>query len=216
MTKITKYALPSFLLAVAAAVGAFWLTDYWQSLLLSLSSVLLGLAAALWVINGFINQEERQGAAVVLMQMVHEDVSSYHSNFLDRGRERFGIPAWNGIIDAMNENQRDPNSLAPEQRLTLLEIIRENKESLLANCNTIDERFREISYILGWSFNPRITRNCISSRMEIQKFKTLASSSEELDDEQSKKLIELYFDIDADASAVLDSLADILGISLTE
>ncbi|MCH7686316.1 MAG: hypothetical protein IH899_06505 [Planctomycetes bacterium] len=214
MQTMTRFAIPSLVLAVASGIGAYFCSGFCQSALLSTAEVLAGLGLALVVVNGFLNQDERKRAAVVLLRMVHEDVVEYHRLFIQKGRDKFGIPVWNGIIDSMNENQRKPEALAPEQRQQVTEMIDENSESLLVTTKSIDERFREVSYVLGWNFHPSVTRDCMQTRLEIDKFRTLLSS-EDLDEEQCLKKIELYFDIDANASAVLDRLARICGIKPT-
>ena len=215
MKKITRFAYPALVMGGALSIVAYWLSGYWQSLALSLVSVFLGFGVALLVINGFINEGERKKAAVVLLQMVLKDVSEYHNLFIRKGHDKFGIPTWNEIIDTMNQNKRNPDALTPEQRTSILEILSENKDEILSVTASIDERFREISYILGWSFHPKIVRDAMLSRMEIAKLQTLVNA-ESLTDDQKKEAIEIYFDFDADSSAVLTSLAGILGISLTD
>ena len=214
MTLLSKLTIPAVILTIGAVIGAYYCTGFPQSLLLSTAEVLGGFALALILINGFLNQEERKKAAIVLMEMVHTDIVEYHNAFLREGRDKFGIPVWNGIIDAINENKRKPEALAPEQRTGVLEIIETNADKLSAVTKSFDERFREITYVLGWSFHPKITRDCMRTRLEIDKFRTLLDTAR-LDGEQELKQIELYFDIEADTSAVLNELARICRIQLT-
>ena len=215
MNKISKYAYPAIIIGIILSILAYWASGYWQGLMFSLISVVLGFGIALLVVNGFINDEERKRAAGVLLQMVLEDVAKLHNLFIQKGYDKFGIPAWNSIIDSMNTNARNPDALAPAQRIGILEILSINKQELLTYITSIDERFREISYVLGWSFHPKIVRDVMSSRMEIAKLRTLINAGS-LSNEQNKEAINLYFEVDADTTAVLDSLADILGISITE
>lgn len=66
-----------------------------------------------------------------------------------------------------------------------------------------------MSFILGWSFSPRIMRASLDCRLIIVEFKAL-----DLDGEEQTKLdaCELYLDIDATSGAVVATLAELLGL----
>ena len=170
MIKLRYYIIPSLAFAIGLTMLGYFLDGYFQSIALATASVSLGLSVGLVVVNGFVNEKERRLAAMVLMQMVANDVNDYNTLFISKGRERFGIPVWNEIIDVMNRNRRNPVALTPEQRAGVLEIIEGNAEEIRSVMQRIDSGFREMSYVLGWNFHPKILRDTMLSRMEISEF----------------------------------------------
>ena len=213
MKRITQFTVPSLIGAIAAAIFASRSSGFTQSLLLSTAEILAGFALALFIVNGLLNQEERKKAAAVLLQMVHRDIIDYHNLFIGAGQDTFGIPVWHGIIDAMNTNRRKPEALAPEHRNQVLEIIAAHSDTISPLLKSIDERFREVTYVLGWTFDPKLTRDCMLTRLEIDQLRTLLALNEPTPEQKLKK-IELYFDIEADSTAVLKNLAQVCGVKL--
>jgi len=211
MKNIRIFGYIALTIGLYLIVGAYWLTGYFQNVALAISSVALGFGIAFLVVNVFLNEEEKKKAAMVLLQLVHESIVKNHEEiFLGKGRDAFGIPEWSSIIQAMNANGRNPDALSPEQRTKVIELIRNQESEIIEVYLSIEEQFKEIGYILGWSFSPQLVRDCMLTRMEITEFRVLISI-ENPSDEQKMKIIEKYFDIDADSSSVLVLLASILG-----
>lgn len=212
---VLKLGIPSFLLSIMLAIFAYWQTGYWQSLQLSISSVLLGFSIAVLMINGFMNIRERKKSALVLLKFIHKDVATLYNLSLEKGRDKFGLEDWNSVVEAVNNARRDKDSLSPEKRNKIIEILSENEQEIDKLTSSIDDLFREVTYIIGWNFHPKITRDCLQARMEISRYKSLWA--EGIADEESKKEIAmLFFAFNANSGAVLDALGDMLGIKTSE
>jgi len=198
------------LLAVAFGAWAYFQTGYWQSLLLGLARTSLSLAIGLVVVNVYLKLQEKRQAAVPLFKMIVPSISAFHNDyFIEQGRLKFGTPDFNTLLRAYQTNKRDPKALSPAQRTGLYEIIEANRDEVVVILDKISDQLKEMSFILGWSFSPRIMRASLDCRLIIVEFKAL-----DLDGEEQTKLdaCELYLDIDATSGAVVATLAELLGL----
>lgn len=215
MKNAMRWAIAAFFVTLCFGFAAYYSTGFAESVLLSLMSTSLSLAVGLVIVNGFINEAERKKAAKVLASMVAVNVAEYHNRFIQLGHQKFGIPEWNGVIETMNQNKRNPDALSPQQRDVVVEILEENKDEIAANVTAIDDGFRELSYILGWNFHPKVTRDAISSRLEIAKLQT-AISKIPIPEHEKRQAIEKFFDVDAEVTAVLNTLLEMTGADVAD
>jgi hypothetical protein len=212
--KTKRYIILSLLAAIIAATAGYFTQGYWQALLINLSTTFLGLSIGLIVINHFLNRQEKRQAAIPMLEMIHPYVSELHNDhFIDPGRLKFGIPGFNALIDAYEQNGRTPAALSPEQRNGLYDLIKEHRLQATLLMDTIHDQLKEMTSLLGWSFSPRIITVSMRARLEIIKFKTLDFSDS---DEAKLRACELYLDIDSICGGVLIEINSLLGLSVNQ
>lgn len=213
MGSVAKFGWPALVLGLALAFAAYFLEGYWRDLLISVSSVLLGFAIAIFIVNGFVSRDERRSAARTLLTLVQTDIVSFHNLFIESGHQEFGIPIWSSIITVMNENNKNPKALGTEDRKKVIGLIKKNQSNILTLLDNLESKLQEMVFILGWNFHPKITRDCMTSRLYISELKNLINAPQK-SNEENLRLIERYFDVDADTSAVIQELARMVGHDL--
>lgn len=218
MDDIIQYATSFLAVGVFLILFAGRLKGYWQNLSLTLSSVALGLGAALLIVNWLLNTKERSAAASVLVTLVREDVTRYHELFTKKGHAKFGIDNWSAILNNMNQEYKDPTVLRDTDKDTIVRIIAENKDRLRDITSEIQKKFRELSLMLGWDFHPDLFEDVLVGRSEIYRFQELLKYLKEGDirvgDDDFKleirnELIRLYFRIDGIITAVVGRLESV-------
>lgn len=192
-------------------LGGFDLVDF----LMSIFSMSVGTFVALLVINGLIGQKERADAAKAVAQVIVSHVADFHNDFIQFGRDRFGRARFNDILVQMNKNQNLPDTLSPEDRAVFVNILRDNRGSILANADQLEAGLRDIGFTLGWNFNPAIFQAIMTSRTTISKLRSVLRR-DDADDEDLSSAIEHYFDSDGASSAVLKELFAMFGESISE
>ncbi len=204
------FTMIGFAVFIGLAILASKLIGYWQSFLINISTVGLSLSIGLMVVNHFLNLQDKRRAAHPLLRMIAPSITKFHNEFfIEAGRSRFGIPAFKALINAYETNRRDPKAFTPEQRDGLYQMIKDSRDQLFPVLDTIHEQLKEISFILGWSFSPKIMRDSLDSRLNISKLRNLP-----FDDSVECKLsaCELLLDTDADTGGVMRELTSLLGL----
>lgn len=190
------------------------LTDYAQGVALSFGTTLLGFGIALFVVNGLLDSSDKRLAAFPLLKMMARSVSHYHNNlFIENCRLAFGKEEFSKLIDTYQKHKNDPKAFSPEQRDRLYGIITDNEDELKQTVEKLGRELEEVSNIIGWSFNPKIMRDCLEVRLNSREFCDM-----DFDSDVNTKLraCELYLDMEADATAILNRLAGYIGLSQDE
>lgn len=203
-----------FLVSIGLVFVGYHSTGFTQNVLVEFAGTAVSFAIGLWLVDVYLQLDEKRKAAVPLLEMITPSIAKWHNDyFIEKGRLAFGIPGWHALLDAYQSNGRNPQALSPEQRDGLYKIIAASRAEVLPLFDTLHDQLKELSALLGWSFNPQIMRAALSCRLNIVRFKNLTLS----DDTRSKlDACELYLDIDAYAGAVVSELANLLGLKKSD
>lgn len=200
-----------YILSLALFIGAYFIgSQYWQSLTIGLGTTALGLAVALTVVNVYLSQKEKKKAIKSLLMLVAPSIQKHHNDLLEKAWDKLGKPQFGELVDRYKENNGDPRALSPEERTSIYEIVKTNKSELDVSLNKLDSELKELSFILGWSFDPKILSASFKCRFAIQQFLAL-----EMNDEKQTILdaCESYLDADIQAFNVFGLLVVYLGMS---
>ena len=176
-----------------------------------MSTTLLGLGLAVAFVNKILYSSERKAAAIPLLKLIRPNIAKLHNDFFIRaGRARFGIENFEHLLHVYQQHKRNPEAFAPEQRDQLYDFLKQNRTDLIATYDVLQDQFRELATIGGWSFDPRLVSAALSARLNFATFKALP-----WDDATATKLsaIEAYFDGEADASKVFTVLTEHIGLN---
>jgi len=207
-TKEIYLATACLLLFIALAIGAAYSNPYWQALLINLSTTALGLAIALIVINVYLDRSARREAVRPLLKLIAPAIGAHHNDLIHAAWDRFGKPQFGEIAKRYTENNGDPRALTPDERNSLYDIIKTNRDRVLDLLGRIDNDLRELVVIIGWSFDPDILKHAFSCRYAISQLRIIT-----FDDSNDAKLAicEQFLDADMMAFAVLRNLHSLIG-----
>ena len=193
-----------FIVSLLCGVWAYFITPgFYQSLLAGITTTLFGVSAALFAVNVYLGRRSRKSAISALLKLVSPSIEENHSKLLNEAWTRFGKPQFRELIQRYEENNGDPQALDPSERDTLYDMIKPKKLSYDRLLNKLEQDLKELTFILGWSFDPEILRNCFSCRHAIAKFRDLA-----LEDSLQNKydICEQFIDIDLYSFQALEGL----------
>jgi hypothetical protein len=207
------WILALVLLAAAvslSALGFFLPLGYLQGLSGNVASTLLGLAAAILLVNYYLASSEKGKAAAPLVKLIAPAIKELHNDlFVIHLRNTFGIEKMRILIDTYQKNNRNPRAFSPEQCNELHAAIMSKRTELLRVYDLLIDQFRELSMIIGWSFDPSVTAAALEARLNFMKFKSLQQAQ---DQDSKYEIVEAYLDGEAAASAVFEKLLKRLGL----
>lgn len=206
-------AIVFLLVAVAFAVTGHRVTDYWQALCINLATTCLGLAAALVVLNVYLDLSTRKAAIRPLLQLVAPTMRDHQNALLDTAWNRFGKPQFKEIITRYTKNNGDPRALTPQERNGIYEMVKEDRDSLFARMDKLELELKELALLLGWSFKPGILKSSFSCRYAIVRLRAI-----EFDDSDQSKLdaCEHFLDLSFMAHSVFAQLVDFIGLNKSD
>lgn len=196
------------------AVGYFVPPSFWQNAIVGIASTLLGLGLAVLVVNSFLMSHDKKAAAKPLLQMIAPTVRELHNElFLDLGYDKFGKDKFHSMMDLYKKHKGDPECFAPEDRTALYQSLEENRSELNRTYSLLAEQFREMTLMLGWSFDAQITQVAMSARLTFSQFQVLKWDSSKQDQLDA---VEAFFDADVMSNQLFSVLATYLGLSKTD
>lgn len=204
MNPLQRITAISSVVALASLVGSYWLTNYWQALVLSVGSAVLSVAIALVAVNRILLGAEKKYAAVPLFEFIQPTIHRLHNDlFVELGRTSLGKEQFEGMIGLYQKHQRSPQAFTPKQREDLYKMISGVRDELIAVYDLLSEQLRELTSMVGWSFDPKLMGLALKARLKAANFKSLPFDDA---DQSQQKIIEAYLDIDG----IFITLADVL------
>lgn len=196
--------------ALAAFAGAYWLCGYWQNLSISLASVAMSLGAAVLIVNHFILSSDKKLAAKPLAKLIAPNVHKFHNDlFIQNGRDTFGKEKFESLLGIYAKHKGNPEAFSPEDLKAIYESVKKQKDDVAKVFDLLQEQFKELTIMLGWSFDTKIISGAFEARINYATFKAAA-----WDDSKESQLIivEAFMDADSATSLVYDSLLHYLGL----
>lgn len=199
------------LASVVLIVVSYYLAGgFWQNVLIGLATTFLGLGMAVLVVNHFLTSSDKRIAAKPLLKLIAPNVRRYHNElFLRYGYEKFGKDQFQSLVKLYQKHKGDPKAFSPEQRKALYDAIEVEKDDLLRVHDALGEQFRELTLLLGWSFDSRITAAAMDARLNYATFRSLNWDESE---ETKLSAIESFFDAEAATAVVFAQLTKHLGL----
>jgi hypothetical protein len=206
-------SLTSFAVGASIAAGAYFTEGYWQSMLLDLAIAFVALGAGLMVINFYLDMRARKSALEPMLELVEESIQQHHNDLMDRAWASIGKPQFSDLVDRYVERGRDPLALTPSERDAIYEMVKSDRDNLHRLQDHLDEQLKELTLILGWSFDPRILQHAFSCRSAIARMRTL-----DFDDTDATKreVCQMFLDIDISAFGLHGHLAEAIGLKARE
>lgn len=198
---------------VGTGIGGYFLDGYLQQIVLALFGTFVGVFIGLVVVNIVLDKSARQIAAGPLIALVQNPITSYHNDlFIRPGRDRFGIDAFNRMIEKYKTNHGNPQAFTPQERLAISQLIDDKSEECRQCLDEIDAVLTTAISVLGWSYDAKIIAAALTCKNYIAEFRLVATPA---DDNDRLKRIERYFDIDGSSGAFLRMLNQIYGTEVT-
>lgn len=200
------------LLAAALALGALGFVlplGHLQALSGNVGSTLLGLAAAILLVNHYLASSEKGAAAAPLVKLIAPAINELHNDlFVTHLTNTFGIAKLRTLVDTYQRNKRDPRAFSPGQCNELHAAIMSKSSELIRVYDVLIDQFRELSMITGWTFDPSVTAAALEARLNFLKFKSIQQAT---DQDSKYEILGAYLDGEASASAVFNKLLNRLG-----
>lgn len=201
----------TILLSVSALVGSYFLSGYWQSLVLSIFSTFLGLGLAVFLVNFILSRADKKAAAEPLLRLIMPNIKKAHNDlFIQHLRNELGKDQMESLLEIYQKHKRNPDAFSPEQREKLYSAIVKIRGELEQTYDALQDQFRELTLLLGWSFDSKITGLSFNTRLLISQF---SNASWDGSPEDQKKVLEAYIDIDGSAGTLLETLSSYLGLA---
>lgn len=198
----------AFLLAIA---GYFLPAGYAQDLVIGTTGTFLGLGIAVLAINYFLGASDRKAAAAPLLKLILPNMREINNVLLiDLLNDHFGIDEAKRLIEIYTNNRGNPKAFSPEQRDRLHAGILTKKTELLRVHSLLGEQLKELSTLVGWSFDSTIVAAALEARLNFVAFQKYIDLAET---EDKYKLIEAYIDGVAAAKKVVERLTQHLGLA---
>lgn len=197
--------------AVVSLVSAYFTdTTFWQSTLISLGTTLLGLGLAILLVNHTLLSSDKKLAAGPVLKLISPNMSKLHNElFLNHLHEKLGKNQFQELLKIYQDHKRDPRAFSPEQRDVLHGAIISRRDEILAVHDLLQEQFRELTALLGWSFDSTIVGAALDARIS---FATFRGASSDTSDDSKRSVIESFLDGEAAAFKVLERLAEHFGL----
>lgn len=209
--KIKHIGLLAILLSVLGMAISYSIPQgFWFSLVMGVSTSLFGVGLAVIVVNYVITSSDKKSASEPLLKLIAPNIKTLHNElFIEHLHDQLGKDQMESLIGIYEKHKRNPRAFSPEQRDKLYEAISLKKNELNNTYDALQEQFRELTMLLGWSFDSKITSIAFSARLSMATFQ--ASS---WDDEDSTKLnvIETYLDIEGETGTLFSRLCEHLGL----
>jgi hypothetical protein len=183
---------------------------YWQDLLMSLSTTFLGLGIGVIAVNAYLSSADKRQFAKPVLKMIAPNIQELHNElFIKHLHKSFGKNDFEALMDVYNKHNRNPKAFSPKQRDDLYSAIEAIKPELLRLHELLGEQLRELTLLLGWSFDSRVTSAALTARLGFATFKGLNWDGS---DASKTTAIEAYLDSEAATSATVKHLISYLGV----
>lgn len=183
---------------------------YWQDLALGLATTFLGLGIGVLAVNAYLSSADKRQFAKPLLKMIAPQVEELHNELvIQHGINTFGKNDFERILEVYKKHKGDPQAFSPQQRDALYAAIELIKPDLIRVHDILTEQLRELTMLLGWSFDSRVTSAALSARLS---FATFKAANWDGSDETKRVTIEAYLDSDAATGAVVHHLIAYLGV----
>jgi len=212
MTKATVpiIVVGTLVLSVSLAIGAYWSSGFAQDLLLMICGTALSLAVGLLVVEVYLRSGEKRLVAVILHEIIRPLMERFHNDYIiAKSRDAFGIPYFDKLLNDYSTNDGNLQSLSPQDRDTLFDIIQTNRDEVLPILDMLNIELKHLLLSVDWSFSPDIIPLVMECRTLIGRFAGLTLT----EDAQNKlQACKLFLDIDGMLSAVYVKLCDLRGL----
>jgi len=208
-----EYITAAILFLLGAEVlrrGASISSTYWQSVMANGGVTLLGLAAAILIVNAYFDYRSRKAAVYSLLKLVAPAIEEHHNELLQEAWNVFGKPQWGEIVDRYKDNNGDPRALVPDERHQLYSVIKARKGVYDQRFTRLEAILKELALILGWSFDPGILKDTFNCRFAISKFLVTPCDDSDV---AVIELCEQFLDIELTSFQVFHGLIQLLGIA---
>jgi hypothetical protein len=213
--KIQIIGISLVVLSVVFAIGAYFVNiAFWQSLTLGLATTLFGIGIAIFVVNHLLTSSDKKAASKPLLKLIRPNINHLHNNlFIRHLHDQLGKDQMELWLQIYQKHKGTPKAFSPEQRDKFYSAIELIKDDLNVVYDLLQEQFRELTLLLGWSFDSKITSAAFSARLSMATFQ---SSQWDGTDESKLKIIEAYLDTEVATGILLAQLFQHLGIKADE
>ena len=198
------------LLSVAFAILAYFSTSsFWQGLLINASTVFLGVVVAVICVEIYLERGKRKDAVIPLFLLSNASIARFHNTFIELVTTVFGWPDWKKLLEQFIEEKGSPNSIRPEDRNRIYNIVKDNIKQLNKLVENLDKSLKELIMIVGWDLDIDLLNLALNARLSIREFQEL-----ELDDseETKKRICKYLIDIDLMTHSIRERLKEMGGI----
>jgi len=203
------------IVALLCIIAAYYQSaSFWQSLLIGLGTTFLGLGLAVLAVNYFLAASDKKLAAKPVLKLIGPNIHKLHNDlFIRHLHKKLGKDQFETLIALYQKHNRNPRAFSPQQRDAIYEAVLEKKDELMSVYEALQEQLRELTLLLGWSFDSRITGASLDARISFATFKAASWDGSE---DGKASVVEAYLDAEVTTSAVFAALTKHLGMKDNE
>lgn len=201
------------ILGITCIVGARFLVDYYQSLLLASGFMLLGVSVAILVINHYLAMDEKRAATLPLLRTISPAIADFHNNLLKSAFTYFGKDEFSSLIDKYVDDNGDPRAFTPEERNRVAAMVEQEYPLISPTLDRMENDLKELNMVIGWSLNPKVAGEACECRLSISRLRTEMGLGEKKD---SMRVAEHFIDVSLHAHVVFEALREMAGLKDSE
>lgn len=195
---------------IAAGAGYRIEPGFWQNILVGLATTFFGIGLAVVSVNHFLSSSDKKQAAAPLLQIIRPNVQELHNKLLlEHFHDCLGKHQFETLLGIYWEHKGNPQAFSPEQRETMYQVIAKVKSEVVRVHDALQEQLKEVTLLLGWSFDTEITGAALDARLHYASFKTIHWDGS---DEAKLLAIKSFLNAEAATSAVFGMLVSYLGL----
>ena len=208
---VRQISFTSVLVALACLSSGYFLQPgFWQSVAIGLGTTFLGLGLAVLAVNHALTSSDKKLAAKPVYKLIMPNTTLLHNDLLIRHMHKeLGKDQFEELFAIYEKHKGNPSCFSPQQRDVIFDAINKIKPELTKIYETLQEQLRELTLLLGWSFDSQITDASLSARVSMA---TFLAATWDGTDKSKREIIEAYIDSDATLSAVVIALSKHLDI----
>lgn len=159
------------LLAGGGLVGAFYVTtNYWRSLLMSLSVAFIQLVIGVLIVNIYLDSKGKQNIAIAFLNSSGNRIVAYHNTFLGLMWKEFGQRKWGEIVDAYIHGGGKPEIIAADVQKRVCAIVLNNYSSIKDVLFSAGEQMDEIAKSGILTFDENVHSHAWDAKEAAKKF----------------------------------------------
>lgn len=212
---ITKIGIISVLLAIAMALAGFSQSPgFVQDVLVGLSTTFFGVGLGVVVINYYLTSVDKKSAAGPISKLIAPNIAKLHNElFIKHLIKELGKEEMSRLLGIYQKHKGQPNAFSPSDRDILYDAIVPIRKELSDVYDALHEQMKEVTLLLGWTYDTAITAAALTARLSYGAFKSAAWDGSV---EDKLKVIEAYLDSEGATSTVYSKLQSHLGLKDSE
>lgn len=195
--------------AILSAVLAYYLSGYWQSLVLNVAAAFFAASLGIVLINVYLERNSRAGAVRSILMLSNKSIARFHNTFLDLVWTKFSSTDFGDLREKYIQANGDIMVISPDDREKIYILAKNKNDELSALVGELEQSLIEITSLIGWDLDVDLLESTLKARHYIRSYKAVS-----FDDSQDAKnrVAEYLIDIDTFSQFARIRLKKLCGI----